>query len=202
MFLIVVSALLQSAACQPLDTTSPLESGSGILYQTSVNGEVLDMLMRIEIVSATGLITAFRQGGGPTPGLIEMSSGTPLRGFGGPAFMRSAGSGDRRREWSYSPSPDEVLETLDIGEHRDIHVRQRNGAAGETYVQTVRFDRCDMLDIDGQRYPANVYAVSRQSDDGALVYNRTVWLSSATGWWLRESDAATGVETRAISFQQ
>jgi len=193
---LAIAALLQTPPCAPLDAIVPPEPGDAFIYETSVNGQALDILMRIEVVSASGLSTAFRQGGGPTQDLIEMSPGSPIRGYAGPAFPRSAGSGARRREWSYSPSPEAVLETLDAGESRLIHAQRRNGGAGERYILSVAFSECDAFSLDGQVMSANVYSIARVNDVGERTPERVVWLSSETGWWLREDDIAASTSTR------
>jgi hypothetical protein len=190
------ATLLQTTPCAPLDAFIPPEPGDGFVYETSVNGQALDILMRIEVVSASGLSTAFRQGGGPTLNMIEMSPGSPTRGYAGPAFPRSAGSGPRRREWSYSPSPDSVLETLDVGETVQIHAQRRNGGAGERYILAVTFDACEALVIDGQAIATNIYAIERVDEAGETTPERRVWLSSASGWWLREDDMTASTSTR------
>lgn len=195
MILFAVSTLLQTAACAPLATVEPPTSGDAFIYETSINGQALDILMRIEVVSASGLNTAFRQGGGLSPESIEMSPGSPIRGFGGPAFPRSAGSGPRRREWSYSPSPDQVLETLAVGESALIHAQQRNNGAGERYVLSITFDGCESLSADGSVYPANIYSIARVDDSGETTPERAIWLSSENGWWLREDDLTASTST-------
>jgi hypothetical protein len=194
-------ALLQTTPCAPLDAIVPPEPGDAFIYETSVSGQALDILMRIEVVSASGLNSAFRQGGGLTEDLIEMSPGSPIRGYAGPAFPRSAGSGPRRREWSYSPSPDAVLAALDIGESRLIHAQRRNGGAGERFILSVTFSECDALSLDDRVMPANVYTIARVDDAGDTTPERVIWLSSETGWWLREDDVTASTSTRITTIE-
>ncbi|GJL97090.1 MAG: hypothetical protein DHS20C06_09070 [Hyphobacterium sp.] len=200
-FQLIALALLQTSECGPLTNIEPPAANEAFLYQSTVNGEDLDVVQRIEIIAAIGLSTTFRQGGGLSAESVEMAAGAPIRGFAGPTFPRSAGSGNRHREWSYSPSPDDLLETLSLGENRDIYVRERNGATGDDYVLNIQLDRCEMLDIDGQPHASNVYVLMRNDDDGSTVSNKEVWLSSATGWWLRESNRTTGLETIAVAHR-
>jgi len=194
LILLAVSTLLQTA-CVPLAVVEPPDPGDAFIYETSINGQSLDILMRIEVVSASGLSTAFRQGGGPALEFIEMSPGSPIRGYGGPAFPRSAGSGPRRREWSYSPSPDQVLETLAIGDSAFIHAQRRNNGAGERYILSVTFDGCGDLNAGGNAFPVNMYSIARVSESGETTPERAIWLSSESGWWLREDDFTASTST-------
>lgn len=199
-FQFIALALLQASDCGPLTDVEPPSSNDAFLYQSTINGEDLGVVQRIEIIAASGLSTTFRQGGGLSADRVEMATGAPIRSFAGPVFPRSAGSGQRHREWSYSPSPDDILETLQLGENRDIYVRERNGAAGDDYVLNIHLDRCEMMDIDGQLHATNVYVLTRNNGDGSIISDREIWLSSETGWWLQESNRMTGMQTFVVAM--
>ncbi|WP_421790182.1 hypothetical protein [Hyphobacterium sp.] len=192
------SAATSAESCTALANVAPPRSGELFLYATDINGEDMGMVMGVQIVTSTGLATSFRQGAGLTADSIEMSNGTPVRSYAGAAFPRSAGSGNRRREWSYSPSPDEVLARLGPGETEEIFISERSAGAGERYTATLAFDRCDTLDVDGDPVPANVYSIAREIDRETEV--REIWLSSETGWWLMEHQPAQSMTTRLIGM--
>lgn len=189
-------ALLQSAPCGALATVEPPESGDFFIYETHIDGEPLGMVMGVQVVTSTGLATSFRQGGGLTADSIQMSTGTPVRGYGGVAFPRSLGSGDQQREWSYSPSPEDVLARLQPGETAEIFVSERSAGAGERYTASLSFDRCDTLALADANFPANVYRITRVN--GEAVDTREIWLSSETGWWLVEILPDQQMTTRLI----
>ena len=178
---------VQAAGCSAIVNANPPDSGTAYLYETSINGEVMDVLTRFEVGAGTGLATTFYQGGGLSRDAIEMNRRSPIRGYGGIAFPRSLGSGPRRREFSYSPSPDEVLARLAPGDSEDIYVHERNAGAGERYRLTLSFDRCADYNIDGLQVAANVYTITRGADDGGATQVREVWLSRSSGWWLVEN---------------
>jgi hypothetical protein len=194
---LVLLGLLQTSECLPLDNTEPLNAGDAFHYEGRLNGDRLDIVMRMEIVSMRGLQTAFRQGGGPSSDTIEMSQGTPIRGIAGPAFPRSVTGGGRDRQWSYSPDPETVLADLQLGESRDIFVHERSSAAGERYQIELTFTGCDLLEINGEQRPANIYRIVQTGPDQSIIQDRLVRLDPHSGWWLGEADLVSGIETRA-----
>jgi hypothetical protein len=189
---------VQAAGCGAIVEVDPPESGEAYLYQSTLNGEVLDVLMRFEIRAGTGLATTFYQGGGLSRDSIEMNHRSPLRGYGGIAFPRSLGSGPRRREFSYSPSPDEVLSRLAPGGSEDIYVHERNAGAGERYRLTVSFERCADYTVGDLRFPANVYTITREGEDDGEAQVREVWLARSSGWWLIENRPDLQMVSRLI----
>ncbi|MEE2525806.1 hypothetical protein V0U79_05460 [Hyphobacterium sp. HN65] len=188
----------QAAGCGPLMEAEPPERGESFLYETIINGETSDLLMQHDIVAGRDLAITFYQGGGFSRDDIFMNRQAPVRGFGGIAFVRSLGTGPRRREFSYSPSPDEVLARLEPGQNEDVYVHERSGGAGERYRLTVSFDRCEPFALGDETLPANVYTITRDSGDDGEGGTRELWLSSASGWWLMENHPERHTLSRLI----
>jgi hypothetical protein len=200
---LLLTIALQATACGPITNAQAPEAGDTFLYESVIYGETSDILMRNDIVAGRGLATVFYQGGGLSRDDISVNRQSPVRGYGGIAFVRSLGTGSRRREFSYSPSPDEVLARLEPGESADIYVHERSGGAGERYRLSVSFDRCDAYAVGDETLPANVYTISRAGEENEDdAGSRVIWLSRTTGWWLMDSHPERESFSRLIAINE
>lgn len=199
--ILYLALALQASTCGPVTGGEIPERGESYFYETLINGESADLLMQHEIVAGRGLAATFYQGAGRTRDDILVNRQSPVRGFGGIAFVRSLGTGPRRREFSYSPSPDEVLARLEPGLSEDIYVHERTGGAGERYRLTVTFDACETFALGEEGIPANVYTIARADDGDNATPVRELWLSRQSGWWLMESHPERQVLSRLIAVE-
>lgn len=196
--LAAVSALAAAECGGQLPDAAP-EPGSVFDYESvSSENPQFRVILRNEIVARRGTLAAFRQGAGLSRDSVEMPDRASVRGHFGILFPVEAGHGPRRRQWSYSPEPGELMARLAPGETGEIYVSERQGSSNRRYVMTVEFAGCEDVALGTARIATRHYRM-RSGADAPVDIDRELWISRDEAWWVRETDHRLQVDTRLIS---